>query len=82
MAVAEPLAHRTKTVCQKEQMLLRQTANNARLTSGLSSGTYLNLPHHKQPPKVSKFSRNFIVDRRQNSVLCRTNHRRINKYTQ
>ena len=47
MAVAEPQAQRAKTVYQKEQMLFRQTADNARSTSGLSSGTYLNLPHHK-----------------------------------
>ena len=82
MAVAEPQAHRAKTVYQKEQMLFRQTADNARSTSGLSSGTYLNLPHHKRPPKVSELSRNILVGRRQNSVLCRTNHRCINKYTQ
>ena len=82
MAVAEPLTHRTKIVCQKEQMLFRQTADTARFTSGLSSGTYLNLRHHKRPPKVSKFSRNLLVGRGQKPVLCRTNHRRINKYTQ
>ena len=81
MAVAEPLAHTTKTVCQKAQMLFRQFADNARFTSGLSSGTYFNLPHHQRPPKASKFSRNFLAGRRHNSVLCRTNHPRSNKYT-
>ena len=68
MAVAEPLARRTKTVCQKEPMLFRQTTDRARFTSGLSSGTYLNLRHHKRPPKASKLSRNLLVGRRQKSV--------------
>ena len=46
---------------------------------GSQSGTYLILPFHKRPPKVSTFSGNLLVRRRHNSILCRRNHRRINK---